>query len=128
MTGEPWPPIPALLMDLWSAVAPDAAEPQACLINWYQPDAKMGLHQDRDEQTFDAPVVSVSLGDDALFRLGGTERGGKTEGIRLKSGDVFVLGGPARLAFHGVSRVYSGTSTLLEAPGRINLTLRRVHP
>jgi alkylated DNA repair protein (DNA oxidative demethylase) len=80
-------------MDLWAAVAPDAAEPQACLINWYQPEARMGLHQDRDEQTFDAPVVSVSLGDDALFRLGGTQRGGKTEGIRLTSGDVFVLGG-----------------------------------
>jgi DNA oxidative demethylase len=127
-TGEPWPPIPALMMDLWAAVAPDAAEPQACLINWYQPDAKMGLHQDRDEQTFDAPVVSVSLGDDALFRLGRTQRGGKTEGIRLTSGDVFVLGGPARLAYHGVSRIYPGTSTLLEAPGRINLTLRRVQP
>ncbi len=128
VTGEPWPPIPALLMDLWGAVAPEASEPQACLINWYQPDAKMGLHQDRDEQAFDAPVVSVSLGDDALFRLGSTERSGKTEGIRLTSGDVFVLGGPARLAYHGVSRIYPGTSTLLEAPGRINLTLRRVHP
>jgi alkylated DNA repair protein (DNA oxidative demethylase) len=128
VTGAPWPPIPAPLMDLWSAVAPDAAEPHACLINWYQQDAKMGLHQDRDEQTFDAPVVSVSLGDDALFRLGGCERGGKTEGIRLKSGDVFVLGGPARLAYHGVSRIYPGTSTLLDAPGRINLTLRRVSP
>lgn len=128
VTGKPWPPIPALLTDLWRAVAPAAPEPQACLINWYGPQAKMGLHQDRDEDTFDAPVVSVSLGDDALFRLGGVERGGKTEGLRLTSGDVLVLGGASRLAFHGVTRIYPGTSTLLDAPGRINLTLRRVTP
>jgi DNA alkylation damage repair protein AlkB len=83
VTGKPWPPIPTLLMDLWAAVAPDAAEPQACLINWYQPDAKMGLHQDRDEQAFDAPVVSVSLGDDALFRLGGPNVAAKPKAFAL---------------------------------------------
>ncbi|MEM6383396.1 MAG: alpha-ketoglutarate-dependent dioxygenase AlkB [Pseudomonadota bacterium] len=127
-TNEPWPPIPDALITLWQSVAPTAPPPEACLINWYGPDAKMGLHQDRDEQEFGAPVVSVSLGDDALFRLGGPTRGGKTEAIRLTSGDVLVLGGPARLCYHGVSRIYPGTSTLLDAPGRINLTMRRVTP
>ncbi|MFK7791398.1 MAG: alpha-ketoglutarate-dependent dioxygenase AlkB [Devosiaceae bacterium] len=128
VTGNPWPPMPQVLLNLWAAVAPDALGPQACLINWYAPDAKMGLHQDRDEETFDAPVVSISLGDDALFRLGGISRGGKTQGIRLSSGDVFLMGGEGRLAYHGVTRIYPGTSTLLDAPGRINLTLRRVNP
>jgi alkylated DNA repair protein (DNA oxidative demethylase) len=128
VTDNPWPPIPEALTQLWRLVAPDARDPEACLINWYGPTAKMGLHQDRDEQTFDAPVVSVSLGDGALFRLGGVERGGKTQSIRLASGDVLVLGGKARLAYHGVTRIYPGTSTLLDAPGRINLTLRRVNP
>jgi alkylated DNA repair protein (DNA oxidative demethylase) len=126
VTDMPWPPIPESLLALWGAVAPDAPEPQACLINWYGPSAKMGLHQDRDEETFDAPVVSLSLGDDALFRLGGVQRGGRTESLRLTSGDVLLLGGASRLAYHGVTRIYPGTSTLLDAPGRINLTLRRV--
>ena len=126
VTGEPWPAIPAALKELWAAVAPDCQKPEACLINWYAPDAKMGLHQDRDEETFDAPVVSVSLGDDALFKIGGTQRGGPTESIRLTSGDVLVMGGESRLCFHGITRLYPETSTLLDAPGRINLTLRRV--
>jgi alkylated DNA repair protein (DNA oxidative demethylase) len=86
----------------------------------------MGLHQDRDEEDFAAPVVSISLGDTALFRIGGTERGGRTETVKLQSGDVLVLGGPSRLCFHGIDRVLSGTSTLLKDGGRINLTLRRV--
>lgn len=128
VTEEPWPQIPTMLLDLWATVAPQSAEPQACLINWYGPNAKMGLHQDRDEETFDAPVVSVSLGDDAMFRIGGVERGGKTQGLRLKSGDVLTFGGASRLAYHGVTRLYPGTSDLLETPGRINLTLRRVTP
>ncbi|GAB5509594.1 MAG: alpha-ketoglutarate-dependent dioxygenase AlkB [Hyphomicrobiales bacterium] len=128
MTGSPWPAIPPLLLGVWEAVVPDGPEPEACLINWYETDAKMGLHQDKDEQNFNAPVVSISLGDEALFKLGGVERGGKTQSIRLTSGDVLVLGGPARLCYHGVSRIYPGTSTLLDAPGRINLTLRRVTP
>jgi alkylated DNA repair protein (DNA oxidative demethylase) len=86
----------------------------------------MGLHQDRDEQDFNAPVVSVSLGDTCLFRIGGRKRGGPTRALRLNSGDVVVLGGEARLAFHGVDRIYAGTSTLLREGGRINLTMRRV--
>lgn len=126
VTGLPWPAIPQMLLDVWNLVAPDAPKPEACLINWYEPEAKMGLHQDKDEQNLTSPVVSVSLGDEALFRLGGVERGGKTQSLRLTSGDVLVLGGPARLCYHGVARIYPGTSTLLDAPGRINLTLRRV--
>lgn len=129
VTGAAWPPIPSLLADIWDKVsAPSDPSPEACLINWYAPEAKMGLHQDRDEHNLDAPVVSLSLGDEAMFKLGGVERGGKTQSIRLTSGDVLVLAGAARLNYHGVSRIYPGTSTLLDAPGRINLTLRRVNP
>ncbi|MGH6861970.1 MAG: alpha-ketoglutarate-dependent dioxygenase AlkB, partial [Phyllobacterium sp.] len=85
-----------------------------------------GLHQDRDEQDLSAPVVSVSLGDTCLFRFGGTRRNDPTQSLKLSSGDVVVLGGEGRLAFHGVDRIYAGTSTLLKNTGRINLTLRRV--
>ena len=125
-TGRPWPGIPARLAALWSALAPDAPPPEACLINFYEAKARMGLHQDRDEQTFDAPVISVSLGDTATFRIGGLNRKDPTQSFRLQSGDVVVLGGDARLAFHGVDRILAGTSTLLKNGGRINLTLRRV--
>jgi alkylated DNA repair protein (DNA oxidative demethylase) len=128
VTGQAWPPLPQSLLALWQHIAPNAPDPEACLINWYAPDAKMGLHQDRDEEAFEAPVVSISLGDDALFKLGGNERGGKTQSVRLTSGDVLVMGGAGRLAFHGITRIYPGTSTLLGAPGRINLTMRRVNP
>lgn len=126
VTGKPWPAIPESLLALWNEVADFPAPPQACLVNHYTDGAKMGLHQDRDEEAFAAPVVSVSLGDACLFRVGGTKRSDKTLSVRLQSGDVVVLGGAGRLAFHGVDRVYPGTSTLLSAPGRINLTLRRV--
>ncbi len=127
-TGAPWPDMPDRLKAVWAALASDAPQAEACLINWYRPDAKMGLHQDRDEETFDAPVVSVSLGDTGLFRIGGTTRKGPTTSVKLSSGDAVVFGGPARLAFHGVDRILPGTSTLLNEPGRINLTLRRVTP
>jgi DNA oxidative demethylase len=125
-TGRPWPAIPEIVMELWRKVSNYPHLPEACLVNHYAGGAKMGLHQDRDEEDFAAPVVSISLGDTAVFRIGGTERGGKTETIKLSSGDVLVLGGPSRLCFHGVDRVLSGTSTLLKDGGRINLTLRRV--
>ncbi len=125
-TARPWPPIPAELAAIWDELAryPDPAE--ACLINLYGPTAKMGLHQDRDEVDFTAPVISVSLGDACLFRVGGAKRNDPTRAFRLSSGDVLVLGGDARLAFHGVDRIYPGTSRLLPDEGRINLTLRRV--
>ena len=125
-TGAPWPPMPGGVLALWDRFAGYEHPPQACLINFYGPETKMGLHQDRDEDDFDAPVLSISLGDDCLFRIGGTRRGGKTVSLRLRSGDVLVLGGASRLAYHGVDRIYPGTSMLLKAPGRINLTLRRV--
>jgi DNA oxidative demethylase len=125
-TGRPWPPIPAALMGIWNDVACYAHPPEACLINFYGPAAKMGLHQDRDEADFSAPVVSVSLGDSCLFRVGGLRRADATRSFRLDSGDVLVLGGAARLAFHGVDRLYPGTSPLLAEGGRINLTMRRV--
>lgn len=125
-TGRPWPPIPAPVAAIWDAVARYAHAPECCLINFYAPTAKMGLHQDRDEQEFHAPVVSISLGDSCLFRVGGRQRRHPTRSFRLNSGDVVVLGGGARLAFHGVDRIYAGTSTLLRQGGRINLTMRRV--
>jgi DNA oxidative demethylase len=126
VTGLPWPPVPEPLIALWREVAQYADLPEACLINFYDRTAKMGLHQDRDEADFDAPVVSISLGDDCLFRVGGRHRRNPTKSVRLSSGDVLVLGGDARLAFHGVDRIYPGTSSLLADGGRINLTLRRV--
>ena len=125
-TGRPWPPIPDLALAAWRDLAADALPPEACLVNLYAVGARMGLHQDRDEADLAAPVVSLSLGDTALFRWGGTERRGPTRSIRLASGDVVVLGGAARLAFHGIDRVIGGSSTLLAEGGRINLTLRRV--
>jgi alkylated DNA repair protein (DNA oxidative demethylase) len=126
VTGAPWPPIPERLMALWRELADYPHPPQACLVNFYSDSARMGLHQDRDEKEFSAPVLSVSLGDDCLFRVGGTKRSDPTVSVRLSSGDVVVLGGAGRLAFHGVDRIYPETSTLLKKGGRINLTLRRV--
>lgn len=125
-TGAPWPPMPVRLLEAWAELAPDAPPPEACLINIYDAAARMGLHQDRDEAEFSAPVVSLSLGDTALFRVGGMTRSAPTRSFRLASGDAMTLGGPARLAFHGVDRIQAGSSTLLEGGGRINLTLRRV--
>jgi DNA oxidative demethylase len=126
VTGARWPPIPDILMEAWRELAGYPRPPQACLVNFYGPGARMGLHQDRDEEDFDAPVVSLSLGDTCLFRIGGTTRQGPTRSVRLASGDAVVLGGDARLAFHGVDRVIPGTSRLIAEGGRINLTLRRV--
>jgi alkylated DNA repair protein (DNA oxidative demethylase) len=125
-TGTPWPPIPEQLLRLWQEVAGYPHPPEACLVNFYDANAKMGLHQDRDEQDFDAPVVSLSLGDACLFRVGQTVRDGQTISFKLCSGDVVVLGGQGRLAFHGVDRIYPSTSALLKNGGRVNLTLRRV--
>jgi len=125
-TGEPWPIMPAPLLDLWAELSGYPQPPEACLVNFYASTAKMGLHQDRDEQEFAAPVLSVSLGDAAIFRIGGTARGGKTTSLKLKSGDVLLFGGEARLAYHGIDRILAGSSTLLPEGGRINLTLRRV--
>lgn len=125
-TGRPWPDIPDQLLDLWDEVSEYPAEPEACLVNLYQGDARMGLHVDSDEEAWDAPVVSVSLGDTALFRIGGVLRSDPSRSVRLSSGDVCILGGPSRRAFHGVDRILNGTSSLIPQGGRINLTMRRV--
>ncbi len=125
-SGTPWPPIPQGALDVWVRVAPGARPPECCLVNHYRENARMGLHQDRDEADFTQPVVSISLGDPATFRVGGTERGGKTSSFRLESGDVLVMAGPARLRHHGIDRIFFGRSDLLEHGGRLNLTLRVV--
>lgn len=123
-TGAPWPPIPPSLLALWTALTDWPQPPDACLVNLYRDDAKMGLHQDRDERDLTAPVLSVSLGDTAVFRIGPAE-GGATRTLRLASGDVCALTGPARLARHGVERLLAGSSRLIPGGGRLNLTLRR---
>ncbi len=131
VTGEPWPALPQILLDLWRAETGWPEPPEACLVNWYAPGARMGLHVDNDERAADAPVLSVSLGDKARFRLGGPGRKDPTASFVLSTGDVVVLGGAARRCHHGVDRIYPGTSQALPdgwRPGRINLTLRRVNP
>jgi alkylated DNA repair protein (DNA oxidative demethylase) len=125
-TGKPWPAIPQLMLQIWRQLSGYPLPPEACLINYYSPAARMGLHQDRDEQDSAAPVVSISLGDSCLFRVGGERRKDPTRSFRLSSGDGVVLGGESRLLFHGVDRIMPGSSTLLPEGGRFNLTLRRV--
>ena len=125
-SGKAWPTIPEILYKAWEDLSDFSEPPEACLVNVYGSGTKMGLHQDRDEDEFSAPVVSLSLGDTCLFRMGGLRRSDPTRSFRLASGDALVLGGANRLAFHGVDRILAGTSTLLPEGGRINLTLRRV--
>jgi alkylated DNA repair protein (DNA oxidative demethylase) len=125
-TGRPWPPIPDLLGEVWDAVAGYRAPPEACLVNYYAAGAKLGSHRDEDEDDARAPVVSVSLGDDATFHIAGTRRSDPKQRLILRSGDVFVLGGAARDFYHGIDRIHPGTSDLLQEGGRFSLTLRRV--
>lgn len=125
-SGVDWPPIPDAVLDVWRRVSGVDVDPDCCLINYYGEGARMGLHQDRDEGDFAFPVVSISLGDQGLFRIGGTERGGPTQSVWLSSGDVLMMGGDARLAYHGVDRIRFGSSQLLPKGGRINVTLRVV--
>lgn len=124
VTGAPWPPMPALLPDIWRRLTGWPEPPDACLVNRYRGAARMGLHQDLDERDHGAPVLSISLGDTAVFRIGAAE-GGPTRTVRLASGDICALTGPARLARHGIDRVIAGSSSLVPGGGRINLTLRR---
>jgi len=125
ITGKPWPAIPEALLALWEEINGVPA-PECCLVNLYRAGAKMGLHQDRDEKDVTAAVIGVSLGDEALFRIGGTARASQTRSVTLASGDVIAFGGAARLAYHGIDRVRPGTSRLLPGGGRLSLTLRRV--
>ena len=126
VTGLPWPQMPPSLVGIWEELAAWPAPAQACLVNFYDATARMGLHRDRDEAAADAPVLSVSLGDSAYFRFGTANLKGETKRFKLNSGDVLMFGGPARLMYHGIDRVLPGTSTLIPGGGRINLTLRRV--
>ncbi|MBD9448762.1 MULTISPECIES: alpha-ketoglutarate-dependent dioxygenase AlkB [unclassified Rhizobium] len=126
VTGKPWPDMPVELIEIWNDVSGYDKPPQACLVNFYSDEARMGLHQDKDEQDLAAPVVSISLGNSCLFRVGGLARDDRTLSFKLSSGDVVILGAEGRLCFHGVDRIYPSTSTLLKNGGRINLTLRRV--
>ena len=133
-TGAPWPPIPPTALAAWAALAGFPGAPEACLINLYGPGARMGLHQDRDEADFSAPVLSLSLGAEALFRYGGLQRSDPTRSVRLRPGDALVIGGASRLIHHGIDRLYPDDELLAENPlpgflpagGRCNLTLRRV--
>lgn len=127
-TGLPFPDIPDDMMSIWTEATRGEAPPDSCLINFYDDKAKMGLHADLDEEDRAAPIVSVSLGDAALFRLGGPKRSDPSRSFRLCSGDLIVMAGPARDLHHGVDRIYPGSSTLLKKGGRINITLRRVKP
>jgi alkylated DNA repair protein (DNA oxidative demethylase) len=122
--GSPWPAIPESILKIWDALSGASRRPDSCLVNFYDGDARMGLHQDKDEADVSCPVVSISLGDDALFRIGGTTRTGGSDSVWLRSGDVVVMGGDARLCYHGIDRIAPDTSTLLPRGGRINLTLR----
>lgn len=122
--GSDWPAIPRLALQSWRALSGADRDPDSCLINYYGEGARLGLHQDRDERELDWPVVSISLGDEALFRMGGPERRDKTKSVWLRSGDVVVMSGAARLAYHGVDRIKFGTSPLLSNGGRLNVTLR----
>ncbi len=125
-SGAQWPAIPEPVLDIWRDVSGVSRLPECCLLNYYTEGAKMGMHQDRDEADYAMPVVSVSLGDAALFRIGNRTRGGKTESVWLESGDVIVMSGDARLIYHGVDRIRFGSSSLLSNGGRLNLTLRVV--
>jgi alkylated DNA repair protein (DNA oxidative demethylase) len=124
-TGNPWPAVPDALLALWQEIN-GGPPPECCLVNLYREGAKMGLHQDRDEKDTSAAVIGVSLGDEALFRIGGATRGGQTRSVTLASGDVIAFGGTARLAYHGIDRIRPGTSRLVPGGGRLSLTLRRV--
>lgn len=125
-SGADWPPIPQSVLDIWRGVTGADRLPDSMLVNWYAQDARMGMHQDKDEGDFSWPVVSVSLGDSALFRVGSVERGGKTASAWLDSGDVCVMGGDARLVHHGIDRIRFASSDLFRDGGRLNLTLRVV--
>jgi alkylated DNA repair protein (DNA oxidative demethylase) len=127
-TGRFWPEIPIILTELWAELADREVPPDACLVNFYDADARMSLHQDRDEADFRFPVLSVSLGDTAVFRIGGLKRADPTTSVRLSSGDVCLLAGEARLHHHGIDRILPGSSQVVPGGGRINLTLRRARP
>ncbi len=125
-TKQAWPEMPPALLKLWQDLAGYPHPPEACLINWYEPGARMGLHRDQDEAAREAPVVSISLGGRGLFRIGGPKRRDPTRSVWLSSGDVVILAGSARQCYHGIDRIDPTPASPLVVPGRLNLTLRRV--
>lgn len=122
--GGAWPEIPDSVLTVWRRVSGVDRDPDSCLVNFYGEGAKMSLHQDKDEADHQWPVVSISLGDPGLFRVGGLARSDPTKSLWLKSGDVAVLSGDARLVYHGIDRIRFGEGDLLPDGGRINVTLR----
>ena len=129
-SGRPWPSMPPIFRSLAGRAATAGGfsgfAPDACLINRYEPSAKLSLHRDEDERDLAAPVVSVSLGLPATFLWGGLSRGDRQRRIRLESGDVVVWGGPARLVYHGIAMIAEGEHSLT-GRSRINLTFRKAH-
>ena len=127
-SGRPWPAMPPVFRDLAQRAAAEAGfsgfDPDACLVNRYEPGAKLSLHQDRDERDFGQPIVSVSLGLPATFLFGGPQRTDPQRRLRLRHGDVLVWGGPSRLAFHGIAPLQEGEHPML-GRRRLNLTFRR---
>lgn len=128
-SDQPWPLMPKVFRQAVAHIVngspwPDF-QPDACLINFYEPGAKMGLHQDRDERDFTQPIVTISLGDDADFLVGGLARTDKTAALVVASGDAVIMGPPGRLLFHGIRKIYPGTSPLEDLKGRISLTFRK---
>jgi DNA oxidative demethylase len=128
LSGQAWPPMPQAFLTLATSAAEGAGfpnfRPDACLINRYEPGAKLSLHQDKDEQDFDQPIVSVSLGLPGVFLFGGLKRSDKLARVPLAHGDVVVWGGPARLRYHGIAPLKEGDHPLLGSY-RINLTFRK---
>jgi alkylated DNA repair protein (DNA oxidative demethylase) len=127
-SGRPWPPMPDVFATLAASAAAQGGfpgfAPDACLVNRYEPGARLSLHQDKDEKDFEAPIVSVSLGLPAVFLWGGKQRSDRVKRMPLRHGDVVVWGGPARLTFHGVAPLADGEHPLV-GRRRINLTFRK---
>ena len=128
---KPFPEIPSfinqLAVDVAKLVGFDSYLPETCLINYYKQSSRLGLHQDNSEKNLSAPIISISLGDDAVFMLGTKRYSDKPQKILLKSGDIFILYGDARMAYHGIKQINPGTSNLLKNGGRLNLTIRQVY-
>ncbi len=129
--GKPWTPIPEMINNLAKDLANQIGEPgyipQTCLINYYQKVGKLGLHQDNSEKNLKPAIISISLGDDAIFLMGGNKRNDITQEIILKSGDIIILYGESRLAYHGIKKIIPDTSKLLKNGGRLNLTIRQIY-
>jgi DNA oxidative demethylase len=131
VTNKPWEPIPKVIRDLAKSVAAQVEDnsyiPETCLINYYTQNSKLGIHQDNTEKNKTAAIISISLGDDGIFLIGGKRKKDPTREIILKSGDVLIMYGESRMFYHGVKAIIPGTSQLLRNGGRLNLTIRQVY-